>query len=75
MGKFREWEQVCPVVSLIVAKDSEKLLNFLIDLFCFSIHLRVKDSGESLANFKFFPCFPHYLGCKLEAFVGDDLLG
>jgi hypothetical protein len=48
-----------PVVCLVVAEDSEKLFNFLVDAFCFSIGLRVKGSGKGLVNVKFRPGFTH----------------
>ena len=34
----------------------------------------MKGSGEGLADFEFFPCFPHDLGCELRTSVRDDLL-
>jgi hypothetical protein len=69
VGKFCKREEMCPIILLIIAEDSEELFNFLVDSFSFTIGLRVKDGGKGLINFEFVPCFTHYFGCKLWSSV------
>jgi hypothetical protein len=55
VGKLGEREKVNPIVLLEVAKDAEKLFNFLVDTFCFSICLWVECGGQGGFNTKFLP--------------------
>jgi hypothetical protein len=48
-----------PVVCLVVAKDSEKLFDFLVDVFCFSVGLGVKSCGKGLVYVELGPGFSH----------------
>ena len=69
VGKFSKWKEVCPIIGLVVAKDMEELFNFLVDMFCFSISLRVKGSGQGLVNIELVPSFSHEFGGELGASV------
>ena len=69
MGKLSKWEKIGPVVLLVVTEDLKKLFNFLVNVFSFSISLRMVGSGQRLLNVQFFSCFLHYFGGKLRALV------
>ncbi len=69
VGKFHKREELRPIVLLVVAKASEELFDLLVDLFCFSICLRVKGCGEGLCDFEFVPYFFHDMGGKLGASI------
>ncbi len=48
MSELCKWEQVSPIILLVVAEDVEELFYFLVDVFSFFIHLGVKGCGEGL---------------------------
>jgi hypothetical protein len=50
VGKFGEWEQVCPIVLLEVTEDMEELFDFLVYMFGFTVCLWVKGCGERRFN-------------------------
>ena len=53
---------------MVVAKDMEKLFDFLVDMFCLAIGLRVKGSRQGLVNIKLVPSFSQF-GGELGAMV------
>jgi hypothetical protein len=55
VGEFGKGEEVNPVVLLEVAKDTEKLFDFLVDSFCFSICLWVECGGQGGFDTEFLP--------------------
>jgi len=48
--EFREWQESHPIILPLIGKKTEILFQFLIDLFCLSISLRVVSRGSRQLN-------------------------
>ena len=68
-GQTWQGEEICPVIGLVVAENTEELFDFLVDALCFSVGLGVKGSGQGLVNIEFVPSFSHEFGGKLRTSV------
>ena len=66
MREFCKWEEVCPVILLVITKDSEILFDFLVDSFCFSVCLgmEVLGCGDRILIPKLSPSDPDSSGCN-----------
>ncbi len=61
VGELSEWEPVAPVGLSVVNKDSELLLNLLVNLLCLSVGLRVECGGGIRCNVEHFVKLLHEL--------------
>jgi hypothetical protein len=59
--EFCKWEEFCPIVLLFTHKNLEVLFEFLVDMFCLSISLRVVSCGCTLHS----PWYP--IGLQLDS--------
>ena len=49
VGKFSKGEEMCPVIGLVIAENTEKLFDFLVDAFCLVLrwlHSRAEPLAE-----------------------------
>ena len=67
MGEFCEWNQVYPIVLMVVAEDSQELFNLLVHPLRFPICLWVISRAKHRSDSQLFPEFMGELGHELRA--------
>jgi len=72
--EFCEFQEPDPVTLSLVGEESEILFQFLVDLFCLSVSLRVVGCGGCQLNSKQLVEFLAEFCDKLETSVQNDLL-
>ena len=73
--EFRQREEVCPVVLLLIDKYPKVLLQFLIDLLCLSVTLWVIGRGGCYLNPEYTVQLLSEFCYELRTSVGDYLAG
>ena len=66
VGEFCKWNQIRPIVLMIVAEDSQELFNLLVYPLHFPIRLWVVSCAECRSNSQLFPEFVGELGHELR---------
>ena len=74
VGEFYEGNVLCPGSSIGTTEDPEIGFYFLVNLFCFSISLRVIGSGKGKFIAKKFSQFFGKGGSELWSVIRDDLV-
>ena len=69
VGEFCEWNQIYPIVLVVVAEDSQELFDLLVYPFRFPICLWVISRTECRSNSQLLPEFTGELGCELRTLI------
>jgi len=74
VGEFSYRQPFVPIVLALIYKESQELLNFLIDPLCLTISLRVVSSGHCDPDFQQLAETAHEIQHELGPSVTNDLL-